>query len=97
MPCYLVRVKNELSTLGRECAGRLWPGRPQSSAPPILNVQPLAPIIQGRVWTPACQGDVLPAAVSSAGVGEGDAVPAVGKEMHGRQRRLPGNVPGLGN
>jgi len=61
---------------------------PQLSAIQVAEVREGPPAITRRVFMPACNGEVLPSAVATAGGTHHDVVPAVGQEMGFRRGDL---------
>ena len=54
----------------------------------VADVAERTPVVSGTVFTPACDSDVLPAAVTTAGVGDHHVVAAVRQQLNLRRRRV---------
>ena len=65
---------------------RLICSRPELTAGHVADVAEGPPVVAGRVFPPARDSEVLPAAVAAAGVGQHDVVPAVRQQLHLRCR-----------
>ncbi|MNP21570.1 hypothetical protein D3C76_1141930 [compost metagenome] len=63
-------------------AGRLPGIAPDVARLQIADVAESAPVIAGGIAAPAGEGQVVPAAVTPAGVGHHQMVMAVGKQLH---------------
>ena len=68
--------EDRLETLGPP-ERRLVGGRPEGAAGAIADVAKAAPVVAGTVFPPACDGEVFPATVAPAGVGDHHMVTAV--------------------
>ena len=51
--------------------------RPEPAAGHVPDEAKRSPVVEGAVFAPACDGEVLPAAVSAAGIGDHQVVSAV--------------------
>src|SRR3972149_3525128 len=74
--------------LPRSLERRLIGGRPELSAVHVAEVTERAPAVAGNVFAPARDRDVLPAAVTAAGVREHPVVSAVRQQLPFRNRRV---------
>ena len=69
-------------------ARRLMRGRPDLAVVDIAQKAEGAPVVARAVLAPAGDGEVLPAAVAAAGMGDHHVVSAVGQQLDFRRRRI---------
>ena len=70
---------------------RLMAGQPEitrGSPRDLADVTEGAPVVAGAVFAPARDGNILPAAVTAARLGDHDVVAAVGQQLHLGHRRI---------
>ena len=84
------RFREDRLVLFRRLARRLVRRRPEDAARRVADVAERAPGVARGVFAPARDGDVLPAAVAAARVGDHHVIAAIRQELHFRDRRVGG-------
>ena len=67
---------------------RLMRSGPEHAARDIADVAEAAPVVARRILSPARDGEIFPAAVAAAGVGDHDVVAAIRQQLHFGARRV---------
>src|SRR2546427_409455 len=70
----------------RSLESRLMRGRPYFSPFHVVDVAECSPVVSRRVFTPSCNSDVLPTAVTAASIRNHDVVTPVRQQLHLRRR-----------
>src|SRR5437763_1712427 len=61
-------------------------GRPYFAAFQIVDVAEGSPVVTGSVFTPSCDSEVLPTAVTAASIGNHHVISAIRQQLNFRRR-----------